>query len=88
MTRILSFQDITNLDISLGELINSVEEALIAHSNDDVFLLPKITLRPSDDTFYTAMGNPAYFLRSHSLVIVFDFRHYPAIFLSGFLFCL
>lgn len=55
MTKILSFNDVLNLNIPVGEIIDSVKEALIAHSDNNIFLLPKITLRPTDDTFYTAM---------------------------------
>lgn len=55
MTKILNSQDIIRLDVPIEQIFKSVEEALIAHSQNDVFLLPKVTLRPTDDTFYTAM---------------------------------
>ena len=55
MTKILSFKDIVNLNISIDEIVAAVEDVLKAHAEGNVFLLPKITLRPTDDTFYTAM---------------------------------
>lgn len=55
MTKILTFRDIIKLNISIDEIVDSVKDALVAHSEGDVILQPKITLRPTDDTFYTAM---------------------------------
>lgn len=54
-TLILKNSLIKELDISPRAIINELKKTLKKHAKDEVFLEPKISIRPKDGTFFTAM---------------------------------
>ena len=56
MLRILTHENIKGLNIDPALILSAIKEALILHSKGKVLLKPKVTLRPTEDTFYTAMA--------------------------------
>lgn len=54
-TLLLSHDNIKSLNIDLKEIAQSVKNAYILHQNKKTLMQSKITLRPTDDTFYTTM---------------------------------
>lgn len=54
-TILISHSDIVNLNIEYSDIIACISNVLIEHANKNVDLKVKVTLRPTEDTFYTAM---------------------------------
>lgn len=54
-TSLISHKDIIALDIKLKDIVSNITKALIAHANHKVNLKNKVTIRPTEETFYTAM---------------------------------
>ncbi|WP_028855337.1 ornithine cyclodeaminase family protein [Psychrilyobacter atlanticus] len=52
---VLSYSDIKEMKLSIKNIIDEIKSTVVKHANNEVYLEPKITLRPREGQFYTAM---------------------------------